>query len=105
MPAPAFIPCPTVYPERKIWEAGNMTDQPSRIEHNVPCGGHLRQCDICGEVRYCGREGRCLDANQHLAAPGLRLGNVDHTETGLRLGLDDGAHDGADYELRGSLHR
>jgi hypothetical protein len=64
LPAAAFIPCPTVYPSRKIWEAGNTTDQPSRIEHNVPCGGHLRQCDICGELRYCGREGRCLDANQ-----------------------------------------
>ena len=27
----------------------------------MPCGGFLRPCPICHEVRYCGREGHCLD--------------------------------------------
>jgi len=52
-----------MYPTRKIWDRTTTPDHP-RIEHNVPCGGTLRECPICGEVRYCGREGQCLNDQQ-----------------------------------------
>lgn len=53
------IPCPTIYPERTTWTHGQTEPV---IEHNVPCGGRLRPCPVCKAVRFCGREGCCLDA-------------------------------------------
>ncbi|HWI67883.1 MAG TPA: hypothetical protein VNS88_05855 [Nitrospiraceae bacterium] len=53
------IPCPTVYAERKTYYAGSMEPV---ITHDVPCGGTLRPCPVCKAVRFCGREGQCLDA-------------------------------------------
>jgi hypothetical protein len=57
------VPCPTVV-NRETWKAGMDPKGPGIKELNVPCGGSLRTCDICGALRFCGREGNCLDAYQ-----------------------------------------
>lgn len=68
--------CPTVYPERRTWEAGMDVDGPPIITHNVQCEGHLYPCEICGSVRYCNRESRCLDdgGTNHIVR---RVFNID----------------------------
>jgi hypothetical protein len=39
-----MIPCPTLYPEVTTHYADGRTE----TRQNVPCGGHLRPCRICG---------------------------------------------------------
>jgi len=80
------VACPTVYPERRTWYAGMKPDDPGVVTYNVPCGGHLHPCGICGEQTYCGREGRCLrdDAATHVVR---RHFEIDAFQYGMPNGV------------------
>lgn len=53
--------CTTVYEEVTTY---SREAPEGKTRYNVRCDGHLYRCEICGAVRFCGREGCCLDRDQ-----------------------------------------
>lgn len=52
--------CPTIYPEVTT----EYADGRKETRTNVPCGGHLVECDVCHEETYCTREQQCIKTSE-----------------------------------------
>jgi hypothetical protein len=89
---PERVPCPTVYPSRTTY--GRDYPPEGFTEHNVPCGAMLRQCNVCKAVRYCGREGHCLDSQlvSHVVHTKFEIDGCDYGYPGGLPGWTRGEH-------------